>query len=170
MANLADLMKKHAKAFKEAEAPDRTPLPDGSYQVEVSKYPGKSIIVQDKGDMAWRARLCLTVVSAGDEALKGRKASKSWTLFNGDETPNDKGFGYLKQDLQAAGLDAKDMDLTQIGEAFEELVGRILDVTVRNTTDNQGTPRNNIYFNGYAGDAKPKGNAPKAAGKPGRKF
>ena len=166
MSDVLALMQKHAKAFKAAEVPDRTPLPDSNYQFKLYKTPGKAIIVKDS-DGAWRARIGLEVASAEDPKCIGKKTTKSWNLFGADETPDEKGFSYLKGDLKIMGVDAEDLELPQLGDALESLIDTIVDAQVKTSKDKNDNDRQNVWLRGTAAKA-PKGAKPGT--KPAKKF
>ena len=133
-------------------------LPDGKAQLRLTEIKsGRAIVTQDS-DSGIRARVGVEVVNCADDTFVGRRGSKSWTLINGDGTPNDMGMSILKTDLQVLGVDGVDtLPAGKIGDALVSCIGAVVDATIKHKTDPGGTERENIYFNGLAQAAPASG-------------
>lgn len=154
MGDLRSELENLDAAFKGAPVQQgRTVLPDGRYQFQLG-VPRSGACVSKDRDGATRARVMLTVVSANNPELHGRKTTKSWTLVNSDGNLSEQGAGWFKGDLQTIGLNCA--KLSDAGEVLMAAAGTVVDATVQVKADSKGVERENVYFNALAAPAADK--------------
>lgn len=137
-------------------------LPEGTYQGEVT-MPSSGVLLAEDKDGALRCRLIFEVVAADDEALKGRKVSKSWTLIAPDGRLDEKGVGFFKKDMRTLGVEIE--GLSGAADALESTLGAVVQFARVDTTGvskktGKEVTYENVYLNSLV-TAPPKKNSRK---------
>jgi hypothetical protein len=135
-------IKNHLAQYKEvfdgAEVKEESnfeDLPDGTYQMRVEEVRFEESKTSQKPMLTWT----LVVV-----APAGNINRKHWHYRS---IADDKGIEWMKQELANAGMDVHGMDVTEIPDHLEDLLDRILQVTIKT----KGEYRNS-YINRVVGD------------------
>lgn len=121
-------------------------IPPGNYQAVV-RAPKSGDVVSVDSDDATRARVVFEVVEANDDALVGRRDSKSFNIIGPDGNLDERGLGYLKGFIQTCGAEFDSLE--NLPETLVALCGTVVEIAVveSDSTDAQGNPYINIYVN-----------------------
>ena len=143
--DIAALMKRHSKAWKEAETRSRGILPEGQYQFEITLPEGRPIVVEDS-DKRVRCRIGLTVVS-GPEKSEGRTHAQAYGIFTADGEPDEMGFSIMKAHLDAIGVDVDGLELSDVAQTWKGLEGTIVAAQVRHRQDKNDNTQMQVFIN-----------------------
>lgn len=146
--SIEELLDQFAGTWKDTTPMPRGILPEGRYQFQLYKLDNSALITTDR-DQAVRARIGLAVVAGPEGVEVGRKTTKSWTLFEQGQ-PSELGFSILKTELEAIGVDVASLDLSQLPELLQSLMGTIVDAEARVKTNDKGMEYQQIFINGAA--------------------
>lgn len=134
MADLSEL-KQYEKAWQQASAEsDFEDLPDGKYQVkiEVARF--------ENSKNSGRLQLAYEFTVVAPEKTEGRK---HWHYRGLEDEIN---VGYMKRELKTCGVDVDSIPITQVQNHLPNIIGSILEITIKTKKTNRGEFRN-TYFN-----------------------
>lgn len=146
MSNYANRLKQFAEAFdtaKPVSSGDFAPLPDGEYQVKLTKgILGEVKKGKSKGQMCldWYGSVIIG-------AFKGRRIFRRVNLEMQARENLPSGLSVLKGDFATLGVKLKSLDERSLSKVIRKLIGQNVQVTVK---DNNGFV--NVYFNKLIGD------------------
>ncbi|MCK9599479.1 MAG: DUF669 domain-containing protein [Sphaerochaeta sp.] len=120
--DINDHLAQYKEVFDGAEVKEESnyeDLPDGTYQMRIEE------LRFEESKKTSRPQLCWTLVVV---APSGHINRKHWH-YRG--IADDKGIGWMKQELANAGMDVLDMSITDIPAHLEDLLDNIIEVQIK---------------------------------------